>query len=62
MASATGQNRKPAIRCKVSPVSGSIAIFASATSATKTTSIAMMPSSNCSPSIVPRVSASIALS
>ncbi len=62
MAQASGQNSQPATRCKVSPVSGSNAAFASATSATNTMSDAMMPSSSPSPSAVPRTSASMVLS
>ena len=59
MASASGRNTQPARVCSVMPVKGSMARFTSATSATKTINMAMMPSSSCSPSVVPWTSASM---
>ena len=59
---ASGQNTQPASLCRVRPVSGVSISLPSATSATKTTSAAMMPSSSLSPSSVPRTTASMVLS
>ena len=62
MAKASGHISQPAIPRSVSPVSGCRIMSSSATSATKTISEAMMPSSSCSPSAVPRTIASMLLS
>ena len=60
MIQASGVINQPATSCSVRPVSGVSASFTSATSATNTISVAMMPSNSCRPSAVPRTTASTA--